>query len=61
MAESADLENNLQYRSAYAMESLGRVLADMRRIEAWNKDFQLWQEDRLMLDRAPSLKDFMEK
>jgi hypothetical protein len=58
MQESASIKANEQYRTEYAMQSLGAILADLRRIEEWNKSVQIWQEERLMLDRAPSLKDF---
>lgn len=44
------------YRLEYALQNLGRVIADLNRIDAWRADVVKWVVgDRVLLDSAPLL------
>ena len=58
MEESKKLPYDKQYNTEYAMQHLGAVLADLRRIEAWNIAIQKWAESSMMTSSCPRLKDF---
>ena len=58
LSESAKLPHKEQYRTEYAMQHIGRALADIRRIEAWHALLVDWYTHRLMTDTAPHLKNF---
>lgn len=60
LQESANLPHNKQYNTEYAMQHIGRVLADIRRIEAWHSAVVKWQGKGLMTDTAPTLKNFVQ-
>ena len=51
-----------QYRTEYAMQHIGRVLADVHRIEAWHKAVMAWQEgEGLMSSFPPSLRKYVKE
>lgn len=59
LSESAQLPYDKQYNTEYAMQYIGRALADIRRIEAWHALLVDWYTNRLMTDTAPSLRNFV--
>ena len=59
LRESAQLPHDKQYNTEYAMQYIGRALADIRRIEAWHSALVDWQSTKLMTDAVPSLRNFV--
>lgn len=62
LSKAEQLPATEQYRTEYAMQYIGAVLADLTRIEQWEQEVLAWvNDDKVLSDIGPRLKNVLDR